>query len=134
MALTTGSDAPNLDMVYKLQEYDGRPTRKRSAGKATWPGRKQVFRWLDPGGRLDRDEIALEDEARDGRALLEPVMHAGRRLRPAPSLASVRAFARAQLQALPEGLRGLQPEAAYPVAVSGAIRALAARIDAAAAA
>jgi len=41
-SLTTSSDAPALDCAYKLQEYDGKPRRKRSEGKATWPGRKQV--------------------------------------------------------------------------------------------
>ncbi len=38
--LDTSSDAPALDCAYKLQEYAGRPCRKRSEGKATWPGRK----------------------------------------------------------------------------------------------
>jgi nicotinate phosphoribosyltransferase len=43
-SLTTSSDVPALDCAYKLQEYSGLPRRKRSAGKATWPGRKQVWR------------------------------------------------------------------------------------------
>ena len=43
-SLTTSSDAPALDCAYKLQEYAGVPRRKRSQGKATWPGRKQVWR------------------------------------------------------------------------------------------
>ena len=43
-SLTTSSDAPALDCAYKLQEYAGLPRRKHSAGKATWPGRKQVWR------------------------------------------------------------------------------------------
>ena len=43
-SLTTSADAPGLDCVYKLEEYAGLPRRKRSAGKATWPGRKQVWR------------------------------------------------------------------------------------------
>ena len=43
-AMTTSADAPYLDCAYKLQEYAGRPCRKRSEGKATWPGRKQVYR------------------------------------------------------------------------------------------
>ena len=43
-SLTTSSDVPALDCAYKLQEYAGVPRRKRSAGKATWPGRKQVWR------------------------------------------------------------------------------------------
>jgi nicotinate phosphoribosyltransferase len=38
--LTTSSDAPALDCAYKLVEYAELPRRKRSAGKATWPGRK----------------------------------------------------------------------------------------------
>ena len=49
-SLTTASDAPALDCAYKLQEYAGRPRRKRSDGKATWPGRKQVWRRYDPQG------------------------------------------------------------------------------------
>ena len=44
-------DVPTLDCAYKLQEYAGRPRRKRSEGKATWPGRKQVFRSYD-GARV----------------------------------------------------------------------------------
>ena len=40
-------DAPALDCAYKLQEYAGQPRRKRSEGKATWPGRKQVYRSYD---------------------------------------------------------------------------------------
>ncbi|MGC1094963.1 MAG: nicotinate phosphoribosyltransferase, partial [Pseudolabrys sp.] len=43
-SLTTSSDVPALDCAYKLQEYAGQPRRKRSSGKATWPGRKQVWR------------------------------------------------------------------------------------------
>lgn len=37
--LGTSADAPYLDCAYKLQEYAGRACRKRSEGKATWPGR-----------------------------------------------------------------------------------------------
>src|SRR5690606_3389082 len=54
-AMTTSADAPYLDCAYKLQEYAGRPCRKRSEGKATWPGRKQVYRRLGREGRLDGD-------------------------------------------------------------------------------
>ncbi|HYL23554.1 MAG TPA: nicotinate phosphoribosyltransferase, partial [Burkholderiales bacterium] len=36
-SLVTSADYPYLDAVYKLQEYAGRPRRKRSTGKATWP-------------------------------------------------------------------------------------------------
>ncbi|HTP73307.1 MAG TPA: nicotinate phosphoribosyltransferase, partial [Burkholderiaceae bacterium] len=49
-ALGTSQDAPALDMVYKLQSYAGSARRKRSEGKATWPGVKQVSRRLDGSG------------------------------------------------------------------------------------
>jgi nicotinate phosphoribosyltransferase len=39
----TAADAPYLDTAYKLVEFAGRPVFKLSTGKATLPGRKQVF-------------------------------------------------------------------------------------------
>ena len=44
--LDASIDAPSLDCAYKLQEYAGKPRRKLSEGKVTWPGRKQVWRSL----------------------------------------------------------------------------------------
>ncbi len=61
-SLTTSDDAPALDCAYKLQEYAGRARRKRSEGKATWPGRKQVYRRYDPDGVIAADTVALIDE------------------------------------------------------------------------
>jgi len=54
-SLTTSSDVPALDCVYKLQEYAGIARRKRSANKATWPGRKQVWRRYGADGRMAGD-------------------------------------------------------------------------------
>ena len=96
-AMTTSADAPSLDCAYKLQEYAGRPCRKRSEGKATWPGRKQVFRTLDAQGRLDHDVLSLEDDAQPGAALLRPVVRAGQLIGPLPSLNEIRTHARTQL-------------------------------------
>ncbi|MGB5079866.1 MAG: nicotinate phosphoribosyltransferase, partial [Burkholderiales bacterium] len=61
-SLVTSSDAPFLDAVYKLQEYAGVPRRKRSTGKATWPGRKQVYRHFDARGRFDHDVVSVEGD------------------------------------------------------------------------
>ncbi|HQR71049.1 MAG TPA: nicotinate phosphoribosyltransferase [Burkholderiaceae bacterium] len=129
-SLTTSSDAAYLDAVYKLQEYAGQARRKRSTGKATWPGRKQVFRTLDADGRFAGDAVALADEAMAGEPLLVEVMHGGRRVAPSPSLAAVRAHCARQLAALPPGLRPLEPPwPTYPVTISPAIRALANEVD-----
>jgi nicotinate phosphoribosyltransferase len=61
--------------------------------------------------------------------LLAPVMRDGRRLGPAPSLAEIRERVRAELAALPEPLRGLDPAPPYPVEVAPALRDLAAEAD-----
>ena len=128
-ALTVSSDDPTLASVYKLQEYDGRPRRKRSEGKATWPGRKQVFRTCTDG-RLASDVVGLEDERLVGEALLAPVMGAGGRLRPDPPLQQVRAHVQASLALLPNELRALQPASTpFRVEPSTAVRRLAREVD-----
>ncbi|SEJ36876.1 nicotinate phosphoribosyltransferase [Azotobacter beijerinckii] len=127
--LDTSSDAPALDCAYKLQEYAGQPRRKRSEGKATWPGRKQVWRRYAAAGHCCGDSLMLEGEAGEGEALIRPVMRDGRRLAPSPPLAEVRAHALRQLDRLPPALRGPEPAAGYPVTVSETLRALAERVD-----
>jgi len=128
--MNTSADAPYLDCAYKLEEYAGRPRRKRSEGKATWPGRKQVYRRLDPSGRRGGDTLALADESAPGVPLLEPVVRAGRLLHAAPALDAVRARARTELASLPEPLRSLDPVEPYRVDVSPSLLELARRIDA----
>jgi nicotinate phosphoribosyltransferase len=130
--LDTSADRPYLDCAYKLVEYAARPRRKRSEGKATWPGRKQVYRVLGEAGRLDHDILTIEGDAQSGRTLLEPVMASGRRLAPPPDLERIRAYTRCELQRLPDSLRGLgpAPAAAHEVRVTEALRRLAAAVDA----
>jgi nicotinate phosphoribosyltransferase len=130
--MNTSADAPYLDCAYKLEEYDGRPRRKRSEGKATWPGRKQVWRRLDAQGRLAGDVLSLAIEAPPPGAspLLAPVMRGGSLVAPLPALAASRARARDELSQLPERLRGLDEAPPYEVEVTPGLRALAAEIDA----
>ncbi|MGH8354717.1 MAG: nicotinate phosphoribosyltransferase [Pseudomonas sp.] len=127
--LATSADAPFLDCVYKLQEYAGRPRRKRSEGKATWPGRKQVYRRYDAEGVYAGDTLSVEDDAVAGQPLLQPVMRQGRRLQPAPPLATLRTYAKEQLGRLPAALRGLNPAPPYPVSIAPALQALADEVD-----
>jgi nicotinate phosphoribosyltransferase len=130
-SLVTSSDAPFLDAVYKLQEYAGVPRRKRSTGKATWPGRKQVHRVFRADGTLDHDAVTLETEEAPGAKLLEAVMRGGKRLSASPTADALRARAARELAALPPGLRGLdQPAEPYRVDISTALRELAAQVDA----
>lgn len=128
--LDTSADVPYLDCAYKLQEYAGRARRKRSEGKATWPGRKQVYRRTGPDGRIAEDVLTLVDDPQEGEALLQPVMRAGRRLKTPPSLIDLRKRAAAELARLPEPLRLLEEGPAYPVGISAALQKLAREVDA----
>jgi nicotinate phosphoribosyltransferase len=128
-SLTTSYDAPGLDCVYKLQEYAGVPRRKRSAGKATWPGRKQVWRRFQSDGRMAGDVLSVEGDDQAGEPLIGLVMQNGQRLDAPPTLARIRARAARDLERLPEPLRRLEPDASYPVKVSEALTRLAAEVD-----
>ncbi len=127
--LDTSNDAPYLDCAYKLQEYAGIARRKRSTGKATWPGRKQVYRQLDDDGRLLRDILTLEDDPQAGQPLLQPVMRNGQRLAPPEDLATIRQRLDAELARLPEALKRLEPATPPEVVVAPALKRLAEEVD-----
>jgi nicotinate phosphoribosyltransferase len=126
--LDTSSDVAYLDCAYKLQEYAGVPRRKRSTGKATWPGRKQVYRRYDDNGRMCEDAVVLENEPAEGEALLIPMMKNGQRLAPPEGLDVIRKRAAAGLARLPAAMVHLRT-AHYPVTISRRLQALAVAID-----
>ena len=128
-SLTTSSDAPSLDCAYKLQEYGGLARRKRSPGKETWPGRKQVWRRYGPGGAIAGDILSVVDDKQEGEPLIVPAMQGGKRLGSKPSLANIRAHAARELERLPPPLRRLETGAAYPVQPADALTRLAAEVD-----
>jgi len=128
-SLTTSSDVPALDCVYKLQEYAGTARRKQSTGKATWPGRKQVWRRYDADGRMRGDVLSLEDEAQEGEPLLQMVMQGGKRMAASPALADIRTRAAGELARLPAPLRRLEGAAPYPVEIGAALRRMAGDVD-----
>ncbi|NNM82641.1 MAG: nicotinate phosphoribosyltransferase [Burkholderiales bacterium] len=128
-ALVTSEDHPMLDCAYKLQEYDGRPCRKRSEGKATWPGTKQVFRLRDSRGKLEKDVISLECDDLEGERLVGPVMHEGKRLHPRTPIARLRERTMQNYASLPESLRKIDAENAHPVEISQLIHDLSKRAD-----
>jgi len=113
----TSDDAPHLDTVYKLVEYDGKPRMKLATDKATLPGRKQVFR-NDAGF----DVIASAGEALEGDPLLVKVMESGRRVAPSASLEECRARHRGQVEKLPNELTGTaRASFPYPVRLSSSL-------------
>lgn len=127
--LTTSSDAPYLDCAYKLQEYAGLPRRKRSPGKSTWPGRKQVIRRHNESGVMVGDFLCIDGETLPGQPLICPTMAQGSRLAPQEPLDAIRARVATNLAALPAALRGLDACAPYPVEISSSLRRLAEEVD-----
>ncbi|MFB3739213.1 MAG: nicotinate phosphoribosyltransferase [Candidatus Velamenicoccus archaeovorus] len=105
------ADAPYLDSVYKLVEFDGRPVLKLSEAKATEPGRKQVFR------SAAEDVIGLRDEPLPAgtEPLLVPVMLGGERTGPPRSVEVARRLFEADVVRLPESARRIRdPEPPQP--------------------
>jgi len=131
--LDASIDAPSLDCAYKLQDYAGKPRRKLSEGKQTWPGRKQVWRTFDAQGRMRGDVLSLENDKQDGETLTAPVLRGGKRVGAPPSLAQIRERALRELGRLPEPLRRLEVGITYPVEISAKLKALAAEMSAKAA-
>jgi nicotinate phosphoribosyltransferase len=125
-ALTTSEDAPALGGVYKLVEIEEqggmRPVMKRSTGKSTRPGAKQVWRIFDRTFAT-RDVVALVDEPppRGADALLQPVMRDGRRLSASPTLAELRARCAQQVAAMPPFITALDASTGYPVELSAGL-------------
>jgi nicotinate phosphoribosyltransferase len=128
--MNTSADAPYLDCAYKLEEYEGRPRRKRSEGKATWPGCKQVYRRYDASGAASGDVLTVAGDEAAGAALLQPIRRAGGPAGQPVTLDAARGHARAERERLPARLRALDATEPYPVEVAPALQRLAAEVDA----
>jgi nicotinate phosphoribosyltransferase len=106
--LATSTDSPNLGVVYKLVELDGRFTAKFSEDKHTLPGAKQVFRFAG------HDVIACSWECLgcgagepSAQALLRPVMLSGKLIEPLPAANAARQHAAESVKRLPIAVRSL---------------------------
>src|SRR5205823_5570165 len=123
--LGVAADAPVVDTVYKLVEFDGRPVRKLSVGKETWPGAKQVFRADDWSG----DVLGLAGEGGSA-GLLEVVMVDGvRNGGGTRTLTEANEWFESQWAGLPVGVKSLDAPAAYRVEPSEALLKLTEEVD-----
>lgn len=100
--LGTSSDAPFLGAVYKLVDDEHGGKVKRSPGKGTVPGVKQV--WRQDGG----DVVGLAGESPGGRPLLSEVVRGGRRVDRAPALGEIRERATRSVAGLPGPLKEIR--------------------------
>ncbi|BAY90874.1 MULTISPECIES: nicotinate phosphoribosyltransferase [unclassified Tolypothrix] len=119
--LVTG--AP-VNGVYKLVEIDGIPVMKESRDKATYPGRKQIFRSF-VGGMLQVDRLGLATETPlDAEPLLQLVMKQGKKMQSPESLATIRHRTAASVASLPEQTRRLNQPLSVNVEISAALQDL----------
>ncbi len=118
--LDTSADAPYLECAYKLMEYAGTPRFKKSQGKATIPGRKQVFRQFEDR-TMGRDILTIEGDEMQGVPLLAKVMSGGKRLSERRELKEIVVYTRSQLKSLPAHFRELKTKPTYPVKISPAL-------------
>ena len=128
-ALSTISDVPSLGAVYKLVELERRgaavPVMKRSVGKHTYPGKKQIWRIFNDGVAKEDviEQVRDAAEMPPGQPLLTRVMSAGKREHPASSVSDLRARSRTALAALPESVRRIHQPEHYKVRFGSALRA-----------
>ncbi len=125
-ALGTSSDNPVINANYKLalvfEKGDRKNVFKKSSGKMTLPGHKQIFR-LVKKGRIIRDVIGLVDEKeyyqkRGYQPLLEKVMENGKRIVKRKTLNEIRNYINLQYELLTDKLRDPLQEVEYEVAIS----------------
>jgi nicotinate phosphoribosyltransferase len=85
--LVTGTP---VNGIYKLVEIDGIATMKETINKATYPGRKQIYRQIVEG-KLIQDRLALASEAPldNEQPLLQLVMKQGQRVQPPEPLTEI---------------------------------------------
>lgn len=120
--LVTGSP---VNGVYKLVEISDIPTMKQSSAKATFPGRKQVFRRVE-NGTLAADRLGLATEAPEAgeQPLLQQVMHQGDRTLGRESLSTLRQRTAQNVSQLPASARRLDGAIAIPVKISNSLQQL----------
>lgn len=117
------ADAPYYDCAYKLVKYGDRPVMKLSTGKVTLVDKKQIFRYYDAQGKMQRDTIALRHEVLPGGIpLLEQVMRGGQITKPLPSLKACREHFLSQFARLPEEYKALKDPPRYPVDLSQGLK------------
>lgn len=125
--LNTSSDAPKLEIVYKLAQLkDGKKikyTAKLAPGKLSLPGEKQVFRVYDKNNVMRGDYIGLSNE-KLGQPLLKEIFSTGKLVYRPPSLEQIRAYIQKEINTLSKNLRSISTETKYPVVVSENLKIL----------
>ena len=99
----TSADAPYIDSVYKLVEFDNQPIIKLSTSKQTLPWAKQVYRRFQDD-KMSNDLITKSTAPRPSgktTALLRAAMKSGERTSPKDTIETVRKRVSKNIRSLP---------------------------------
>jgi nicotinate phosphoribosyltransferase len=136
--LSTSRDDPTMNGVYKLVavkirnpdkkngEYEMMYKSKTSVGKETYPGPKQVGRFIE-NNVLKMDYLILEDEKPPDKCilLLKKYVDGGNKVLEMPSIFEIQKYTLKQLELLPTALKSLDVEPAlFPVMLSQKLKSL----------
>jgi len=115
-------DSPSLSGVYKLAHLNNESKLKMSVGKASYPGKQQVYR------SDGFDTLALEGEKAEGRPLLRKCVSAGKLVEELPTIHESREYATRNLKSLPLELRRIDEAVPYEVKISDELGSLTERL------
>lgn len=112
--MAVSRDLPALDLTYKLVQIKDTQNcikykAKKSKGKKTVPGCKQVFRQFSKKGLIQKDKIGLflEQPPKQTRPLLEPFIIRGKLRKRLPKIEHLQYYAQQCLSRIPPPMRDL---------------------------
>ena len=113
--LVTGSP---VNGVYKLVELDNIPVSKKSIGKQSIAGRKQIWRSFENGIiKGDRLTHISDIPQPNEQPLLELIMHDGELLKPLDDLEAIAKRTRNSVQSLPQTVRDIAKPETIPILI-----------------
>ncbi|NJM17485.1 MAG: nicotinate phosphoribosyltransferase [Richelia sp. RM2_1_2] len=119
--LVTGNP---VNGVYKLVEIDGIPVMKQSTGKASYPGRKQIFReFLADKFKVDTLGLVTETYP-EKQPLLKLFMKDGKRLEPPSTIKTIKQQTAASVASLPTDILNLDATTSMSVEISNSLQNL----------
>ena len=118
--------------VYKLVEIDGIPVMKNSTGKVSYPGRKQIYRYLE-NGQLKQDYLGLMAEDLSNKTepqtdsfieLMVQVVQDGELLQKSENLEAIAKRTAISVASLPPEIRSLENPSLPPMKISRKLQQL----------
>ncbi len=109
--------------VYKLVELDSLPVSKKSIGKQSIAGRKQIWRSFE-NGIITSDRLTHISNLPQPKEqpLLEMIMHNGELLKPLDDLEAIAKRTRKSVQSLPQTVRDITSLTTIPVTIAESLQ------------